>query len=359
MRAQCRVRRQRLGHQVGPLRLDPLINVQAVVAVRPAIKPAVAHRGQIVGYQIAADLVALVGDGPQRTGHRLERHAVRVAQAGCEQALGAGIQIDLPDRGAALLLVEAVLADVAVGADRCVELAAIAAGDDVLSGLLSATKVRLSELFTPGVKRALLIGVVIAVFQQWCGINVIFNYAEEIFRAAGFDISNVVSNIAWAGSVNLVFTIVALNLVDSVGRKPLMLIGAAGLAAIYTAIGICFALGVTGFPVLLLVLAAIGCYGMTLAPVTWIVISEIFPTRLRGAAMSIAVGALWLACFALTYTFPLLNAKLGAAGVFYLYAIVCVAGFLFVWRFLREAKGKTLEQLERDLGAPQSREPLD
>ena len=229
-----------------------------------------------------------------------------------------------------------------------------AASDIQASGLLSAAKVRISELFAPGVKRALLIGVVIAIFQQWCGINVIFNYAEEIFRAAGFDISNVVSNIAWTGSVNLVFTIVALNLVDSVGRKPLMLIGAAGLAAIYTAVGVCFALGVTGFPVLLLVLAAIGCYGMTLAPVTWIVISEIFPTRLRGAAMSIAVGALWLACFALTYTFPLLNAKLGAAGVFYLYAIVCVSGLLFIWKFLGETKGKTLEQLERDLGAGQS-----
>ncbi|MBC7788873.1 MAG: MFS transporter, partial [Anaerolineae bacterium] len=203
------------------------------------------------------------------------------------------------------------------------------------------------SLFAPEVRAALVVGVVLAVFQQWCGINVIFNYAEEIFRAAGFDISDVVSNIAWTGSVNLVFTFVALGLVDRLGRKPLMLFGAASLAAIYTTLGLCFGAGVTGMPMLVLVLAAIGCYAMSLAPVTWIVISEIFPNRTRGAAVAVAVGALWLASFALTYTFPLMNARLGSSGVFYLYALVCAVGFLFVLRYLRETKGRTLEELER------------
>jgi len=101
--------------------------------------------------------------------------------------------------------------------------------------------------------------------------------------------------------------------------------------------------------VLLLVLAAIGCYAMSLAPVTWVVISEIFPNRIRGAAMSVAVSALWIACFLLTYTFPILNAKLGPAGTFWLYAAICVLGFLYIFAKLPETKGKTLEQIERDL----------
>ena len=144
------------------------------------------------------------------------------------------------------------------------------------------------DMLNPKMAKVLVLGVTLAVFQQWCGINVIFNYAEEIFKAAGYDISSVLSNIAWTGSVNLAFTFVALGTVDRVGRRPLMLFGAVGLALIYAAIALCYANGVNGLPVLLLVLAAIGCYAMSLAPVTWVVISEIFPNRIRGAAMSVA-----------------------------------------------------------------------
>jgi MFS family permease len=98
-----------------------------------------------------------------------------------------------------------------------------------------------------------------------------------------------------------------------------------------------------------LVLAAIGCYAVSLAPVTWVVISEIFPNRVRGAAMSVAVTSLWLACFVLTYTFPLLNARLGPAGTFWLYAAICVAGFTFILLRLPETKDKTLEEIEREV----------
>jgi sugar porter (SP) family MFS transporter len=209
--------------------------------------------------------------------------------------------------------------------------------------------VRFADLLDPKMARVLVLGVTLAVFQQWCGINVIFNYAEEIFKAAGYDISSVLSNIAWTGSVNLVFTFVALFTVDRVGRRPLMLFGAAGLAVIYAAMGLCYGNGIKGLPVLLLVLAAIGCYAMSLAPVTWVVISEIFPNRIRGAAMSVAVCALWIACFILTYTFPLLNAKLRASGTFWLYAVICVLGLIFIKVKLPETKGRTLEQLEREL----------
>jgi len=149
--------------------------------------------------------------------------------------------------------------------------------------------------------------------------------------------------------VNLAFTFVALGVVDRGGRRPLMLVGSAGLAAIYVAMGFCYFAGVKGLPMLLLVLAAIGCYAMSLAPVAWVVISEIFPNRIRGAAMAVAVSSLWIACFILTYTFPILNAKLGPAGTFWLYAAICVVGFLFIKLRLPETKGKTLEQIEREL----------
>lgn len=225
---------------------------------------------------------------------------------------------------------------------------ALAEIESTLSGE-EVQRVRFADLVDRRMFKVLLLGVVLAMFQQWCGINVIFNYAEEIFRAAGYDISSVLKNIAWTGSVNLVFTFVALGTVDRVGRRPLMLFGAAGLAVIYVAMGFCYAKGVQGLPVLLLVLAAIGCYAMSLAPVTWVVISEIFPNRIRGAAMSIAVTALWIACFILTYTFPMLNAKLGSSGTFWLYAAICVVGFLFILFKLPETKGKTLERIEKEL----------
>jgi sugar porter (SP) family MFS transporter len=170
--------------------------------------------------------------------------------------------------------------------------------------------VRFTDLLQPKMRRVLVLGVILAVFQQWCGINVIFNYAEEIFRTAGYDISAVLKNIAWTGSVNLLFTFVALGSVDRGGRRPLMLLGAGGLAVIYLAMGACYIGGVKGLPMLLLVLAAIGCYAMSLAPVTWVVISEIFPNRIRGAAMAVAVTSLWIACFVLTYSFPILNRQM-------------------------------------------------
>ncbi len=222
---------------------------------------------------------------------------------------------------------------------------------DIQSTLASEEirRVRYTDLLEPKMRKVLVLGVVLATFQQWCGINVIFNYAEEIFRAAGYDISTVLKNIAWTGSVNLAFTFIALGVVDRGGRRPLMLLGSAGLAAIYAAMGFCYSGAVKGLPMLLLVLAAIGCYAMSLAPVTWVVISEVFPNRIRGAAMAVAVSALWIACFILTYTFPMLNAKLGSAGTFGLYAAICVVGFVFIKFKLPETKGKSLEQIEREL----------
>ena len=151
-------------------------------------------------------------------------------------------------------------------------------------------KVR-ATFFEPKVKKALVIGIVIAVFQQWWGINVIFNYAADIFANAGYSVSDTLFNIVITGAVNVVFTIAALWLIDRWGRGPLMLFGAISLCISYILLGSFYAFGIHGPAVLVLVLVAIGCYAVSLAPVAWVVISEIFPNRFRRAATSLAVGA--------------------------------------------------------------------
>jgi SP family sugar porter-like MFS transporter len=215
------------------------------------------------------------------------------------------------------------------------------------------------ELSSPGMAKVLLLGVVLAVLQQWCGINVIFNYAQEIFSAAGYQVSDILFNIVVTGAVNVVFTLIALAAIDRFGRRFLLLIGVSGLVVVYTALGALYRLHMQGKPMLVLVLAAIACYAMSLAPATWVVIAEIFPTRIRGSAMSIAITALWTACFLLTYTFPLLNASLGAAGTFWTYAAICLAGLLFLYFHLPETRGKSLEEIETDLRMGKSKENVD
>jgi len=210
-------------------------------------------------------------------------------------------------------------------------------------------RVRFRDLLEPGLAKVLLIGVVLAVYQQWCGINVIFNYAQEIFTAAGYGVSDVLFNIVVTGAVNLIFTLVAIRLVDRLGRRPLMLAGSAGLALVFGLIGASYAVHSRGLHILLLVLVALALYALSLAPVTWVLLSEIFPNRIRGAAMSVSTFALWSACFVLTYTFPLLNKGLGPAGTFWIYGGISVLGFLFIRARVRETKGKTLEQIEREL----------
>lgn len=208
--------------------------------------------------------------------------------------------------------------------------------------------VRFADLAQPGILRLLLIGIVLAVLQQWSGINVIFNYAEEIFREAGYGISSILFNIVITGLVMLVFTLIAIQTVDKFGRRILMLTGCAGIALSHTLIGFGYWFHLKGLLVVIPVMAAIAFYSFSLAPVTWVLISEIFPNRIRGAAVSVAVSALWIACFILTYTFPLLNSKLGPAWTFWLYAAICTAGTFFIFSFVSETKGKSLEQIEHD-----------
>ncbi|MBV8707213.1 MAG: sugar porter family MFS transporter, partial [Acidobacteriaceae bacterium] len=213
----------------------------------------------------------------------------------------------------------------------------------------AAERANWTELLQRKLLRILALGIFLAVFQQWCGINVVFNYAQEIFAAAGYQVSDILFNIVVTGATTFVFTFVAIFLVDRLGRRPLMLAGAIGLALAYMMLGFSYYFGLRGTVVLATVVIAVGCYSFSLAPLTWVVLSEIFPNRIRGTALAIAVFALWAACFVLTYTFPFLNKGLGSAGTFWIYGGVCMVGSLVIWRKLPETKNKTLEQIEREL----------
>lgn len=198
-------------------------------------------------------------------------------------------------------------------------------------------------------RKVLTLGLVIAVFQQWCGTNVIFNYAQEIFTSAGFSVDGMFIDIVITGIANVIFTIVALYTIERWGRRTLILIGAGGLGCIYLVLGTCYYLGVTGILMVALVVAAISCYAMTLGPVTWTLLSEIFPHRVRGIAMATCTFALWVGCCTLTFSFPSMNAALGSSGSFWIYSLICIAAFVYLYRCCPETKGKSLETLEKEL----------
>ena len=207
----------------------------------------------------------------------------------------------------------------------------------------------LKELLQSKYGKVLLLGLVIAVFQQWCGTNVIFNYAQEIFTGAGYDVDGMFIDIVITGIANVAFTFVALYTIEKWGRRTLMLIGAGGLGLIYLTLGTCYFLEVKGVVMVCLVVTAISIYAMTLGPVTWTLLAEIFPNRIRGVAMATCTFALWVGCCTLTFSFPSMNAALGSSGTFWIYSGICLVAFIFLWNRCPETKGKSLEELEKEL----------
>jgi sugar porter (SP) family MFS transporter len=201
-------------------------------------------------------------------------------------------------------------------------------------------------VFHKSVRPAVQVGIALAVFQQLCGINVVFNYTSTIFESVGASLNQQLFETVAIGTVNLLFTFVAMWQVDKLGRRPLMLFGSLGLAVLYVVLATLLQNQSGSGLVSLTVLAAIGTYSMSLAPVTWVLISEIFPNHIRGLASSVAIVALWGAYFVLVFTFPILAEKLGTYGPFWMYSGICFLGFLFILTKVRETKGKTLEELE-------------
>ncbi|TAF43454.1 MAG: MFS transporter [Sphingobacteriales bacterium] len=203
-----------------------------------------------------------------------------------------------------------------------------------------------AAVFAKNVRPAVIIGITLAVFQQLCGINVVFNYTSTIFAALGASLNEQLFETVAIGIVNLIFALVAMWQVDKLGRKPLMLFGSGALAVLYIVLALLLKNQAATIYVSVVVLAAISVYSMSLAPVTWVLISEIFPNKIRGLASSVAVVSLWAAYFILVFTFPILAEQIGTYGPFWLYAAICILGYLFIKIKVKETKGKTLEELE-------------
>lgn len=217
--------------------------------------------------------------------------------------------------------------------------------NEIKGSIINTNDVSFSSILSRSFFPLLLTGIGLAVFQQFCGINVVFNYTTNIFQSIGASRSEQLIQAVWISLVNLVFTVLAMNLVDKWGRKPLMLLGAISLAIIYFITGYLLkeknGEGISPF-----ILTAIAVYAVSLAPVTWILISEIFPNKIRGIASAIAVVSLWVAYFILVFTFPIISETFGNASAFWVYSIICIAGFLFILIKVKETKGKSLEEIE-------------
>jgi SP family sugar porter-like MFS transporter len=188
----------------------------------------------------------------------------------------------------------------------------------------------------------------LAFLQQWSGNNTIFYYAQEVFTQAGYPVSDVLFNIVITGSVMLVFTFIAIGTVDRMGRKRLMLIGCLGMGVSEILLGLSYQYQFTGLPVVILVMSVVAFYSFTLAPITWVLISELFPNRIRGAAVAISTSALWISSFLLIYLFPYMN-RAGISVPFYIYAGLLLVGYVVIRFRLPETKGKTLEQIESEI----------
>ncbi|MBE7177334.1 MAG: sugar porter family MFS transporter [Mucilaginibacter polytrichastri] len=219
----------------------------------------------------------------------------------------------------------------------------------IRSSLSGHARTPFRAVFAKAVRPAIIAGIVLAVFQQLCGINVVFNYTSTIFESVGADLDRQLFETVAIGLVNLVFTVLAMLLVDRLGRKPLMLAGSAGLCVLYVVLATLLKQHASAGIISAAVLSAISLYAISLAPVTWVLISEIFPNHIRSAASSLAIVCLWAAYFVLVFTFPVMAEKLGTYGPFYVYAGVCLLGFLFVLARVTETKGQTLEELEENL----------
>jgi SP family xylose:H+ symportor-like MFS transporter len=211
----------------------------------------------------------------------------------------------------------------------------------------------LGQLFQPGMKIVLVIGIVLAVLQQITGINVFLYFGTEIFKRMGSETNAALLQNIVVGVVNLSFTIVAIRTVDRVGRKPLMMIGSAGMGICLLAMGLAAYAQTTGLWILLFILGYIACFALSVGPVTWVILSEIFPTRIRGRAMAIATICLWVANYIVSQTFPMMDANPWLVGTFHrgfpfwLYGVFCAVLLVFVWAFVPETKGKTLEEIEQ------------
>jgi SP family xylose:H+ symportor-like MFS transporter len=199
----------------------------------------------------------------------------------------------------------------------------------------------------------IFIGITVSVFQQFVGINVVLYYATDIFKGMGMSTNASLMQTIIVGAVNLVFTVVAVVSVDHFGRKPLQIIGALVMAVSMIALGADFWLGGKGMVALVAMLVYTAGFAVSWGPVTWVLLSEIFPNQIRGKAMAVAVAAQWIANYLVSWSFPILDDnpylvehfKHGFA--YWIYGVMSILAALFMWKFVPETKGRSLEQMEK------------
>jgi MFS transporter, SP family, arabinose:H+ symporter len=209
-----------------------------------------------------------------------------------------------------------------------------------------------SELLKRGSRGTVVMAMVLALFQAITGINIVMYYAPTIFTSAGIGTGAALEHSVIIGLVMLVFTLASMLLVDRAGRRPIMLFAAAGMGLSLTLLGIMFTAGATnGRWLLLWILTYVSSFSIGMGGIYWVVVSEIFPTRVRGAAMSLSVVFLWGGNYLVSQFFPAMLAALNSR-VFFVFAVMCAACFAFIWKFVPETKGKTLEEIERELFGP-------
>lgn len=223
--------------------------------------------------------------------------------------------------------------------------------DTELSAVRDATageSGRFRELFEARVRRPLVIAVGLAAIAQLSGINAVMYYSTRIFTTAGVGVANAFNATVVVGLINLVFTLVAVSLMDHAGRRPLLLVGLTAQVVSLTAVAWMFHAHSSGISVLIAILVFIASFALALGPIPWLLSSEIFPAKIRGRAMSVAAFTVWVSCFLVAQTFPMLNdsPSIGPAMTFGLYAAVSFGGLLFTYFLVPETKGRTLEEID-------------
>jgi sugar porter (SP) family MFS transporter len=204
----------------------------------------------------------------------------------------------------------------------------------------------LKEIFSSKSRTVLIVGILLAVFQQITGINTIMYYAPVIFDTLGFSIDASLFQTVLIGCINFLFTVVSMFFVDKLGRKPLLLIGSAIMALSLGILAFSVDKTTEGYWILAWILVYIAAFAVSLGPVTWVLISEIFPNTYRGVGMSISTLFLWASCFAVALFFPVVLSSLGIAHTFLLFMLICIASFVFYLLCIQETKNTKLENIE-------------
>jgi len=221
----------------------------------------------------------------------------------------------------------------------------IAKARTILSEIKETVHEKVENVLTYGWK-VLIIGILLSVFQQAVGINVVLYYAPTIFKGLGFGNDAAMWQTVIMGVVNIIFTLVAIFTVDKFGRKPLLIIGSVGMAIGMFAIGTLAHLQIIGVSTLVFIVIYTAAFMMSWGPICWVLISEIFPNTIRGKAVAIAVAAQWIANFVVSSTFPMLEA-FSITFTYVLYGVMSVLSAVFVWKMVPETKGKTLEDMSK------------